>query len=53
MKVTFKLELIGRGKNKEEAKNDAIEQLRNTIHDNVEITSWLDVVKTEKDEDEE
>ena len=50
-RITFSMELTGLGDNEEEAKNDAIEQLQNTIHDHVEIKSWLEVKKVEEVEE--
>lgn len=52
-RIIFTMELTGLGSNEEEARADAIEQLQNTVHDHVEITSWLDVKKVEEVEDDE
>lgn len=50
-RIIFTMELTGLGDNEEEAKNDAIEQLQNTIYDHEEISSWLNVKKVEEVED--
>ena len=41
-RIIFTMEVTGLGNNEAEAKADAIEQLQNTIHDHVEIVSWLE-----------
>lgn len=50
-RITFTMELTGLGNNEAEAKADAIEQLQNTIYDQVEISSWLEVKSVEEVEE--
>lgn len=50
-RVIFNMQLTGLGDTVDDARRDAIEQLSNTVHDHVEITSWLDVEKVEDVED--
>jgi len=50
-RIIFSMELTGLGDNEQEARKDAIEQLQNTIHDHVEISSWLEKKSEEEVED--
>ena len=52
-RMIFELQVTGLGDNEDEARNDAVEQLSNTIHDHVEISSWLTLKSTEDVDDDE
>lgn len=50
-RIIFTMEVTGLGNNEAEAKADAIEQIQNTIYDQVEISSWLEKKSEEEVEE--